>query len=297
MPIVAVSRRHSSWSLRPKHQRCFLVVCAMVLSVFSLCTQNLVLERDGRFSKIPRAEPLPKKGKKHNSRIVTHPPYNGTLQRVFQPYAQPELPCVESGIHDYQFGIDGKYGKVDTVGMFFAKLHKCSSSTLAGIAAQIARNTAARRRKAGIPDTPKSCLLKANHGHYSNVMMRDKKRSMLWTFIREPASRQVSRYFHFHVSRLGADPTNDTLFQANVMRSNLMVDYLTGNILRKQNMTVEEKVGYVMNAYDFIGLVERYHESLILLKMILTWNCETSCTRQQRVVVAMMMGSSTIRVR
>jgi hypothetical protein len=155
--------------------------------------------------------------------------------------------------------------------MFYAKLSKCSSSTLAGIAVQIARNEAARRKKVGIPDTPEECLVKADHGSYRQVLNRDKKRSMLWTFFREPASRQVSDYFHFHVSRRGNDPSDDALFRNESMKALRVVNYMTGNVFytpAMRNFTAEQKVEHILNAYDFIGLVDRYHESLILLKMI-----------------------------
>lgn len=242
----------------------------MIAIIFFVYAQYILLVHDETIYVIPRTQPA-KKTKKPKAGIVTHPKYNGPLQRIFQRYPQLELPCVERGVSNYEFGQDGKHGKVDAVGMFFTKIPKCSSSTLAGIAVQIARNTAARRKKAGIPNTPKECLVKANHGLYDKLMLRDKNRSMLWTFLREPAKRQVSAYFHFQVSRLGYDAKNDTAFRYQILRTYSAAHYMTGYVMRAKpwkKRTLEEKVGYVMDAYDFIGLVERYHESLILLKMI-----------------------------
>lgn len=199
---------------------------------------------------------LPQK-KKQKTPLVTHPPYNGTLQRIFPTYPRA-LPCLEPGVSSYLFGFDRKHGGFDRAGMFYTKLSKCSSSTLAGIAVQIARNEAARRKKTGVPETPEECLVKADHGIYRHVLKRDKKRSMLWTFIREPASRQVSDYFHFHVSRRGNDPSDDALFRNESMKALKLVNYMTGNVFyspEKTNSTAEEKVEHILNAYDFSGLL------------------------------------------
>eukprot|EP00544_Gedaniella_sp_CCMP2646_P007655 CAMPEP_0202505642 /NCGR_PEP_ID=MMETSP1361-20130828/47731_1 /ASSEMBLY_ACC=CAM_ASM_000849 /TAXON_ID=210615 /ORGANISM="Staurosira complex sp., Strain CCMP2646" /LENGTH=74 /DNA_ID=CAMNT_0049139415 /DNA_START=68 /DNA_END=288 /DNA_ORIENTATION=+ len=73
---------------------------------------------------------------------------------------------------DYRY----RYSPNNIEGMFYTKLSKCSSSTLAGIAVQIARNEAKRRR------VEKECLVRADHGIYRYVVTRpDKTRSILWT--------------------------------------------------------------------------------------------------------------------
>jgi hypothetical protein len=198
--------------------------------------------------------------------------------------------------------------------MFYAKLMKCSSSTLAGIAVQIARNTAKRLRAHNATNiTTPHCLVKADHGSLTfTVKNRDKHKSILWTFIREPSARFVSEFYHFQVSRGGVRPTNDNI-KTYALKSNSMTELMTGSLFTSFNscdtpeeklitrmddmnsyartmlnitqyMTVSEmkffstcapvehQVAYVMNEYDFIGLVERYHESLILLKMIFSLN-------------------------
>jgi hypothetical protein len=194
--------------------------------------------------------------------LVEHQPYNGTLVKAFQVYPR-ELPC---------------FNETNVVrnsqGMFYTKLSKCSSSTLAGIAVQIARNEAARRRRtAADPDMiPKQCLVQADHGQYYPLMSRDKANSILWTFIREPASRQVSDFFHFHVSRRKVNPTDTKVFQQESLKALKISKYMTGSYFSRSparsNMTSEEKVDFIMNSYDFIGVVERYHESLVVLKML-----------------------------
>jgi hypothetical protein len=202
----------------------------------------------------------PKDCQKRKGALVHHPQYNGSQARPFQIYPY-SLPCL-NGTMDYRY----RYSPNNIEGMFYTKLSKCSSSTLAGIAVQIARNEAKRRR------VEKECLVRADHGSYRYVVTRpDKTRSILWTFIREPASRQVSDFFHFHVSRRGVTPHNDALVKQYSLEALSITNYMTGNRFRRDEQhvnTSEAKVEYILNAYDFIGLVERYHESLVLLKLI-----------------------------
>jgi len=191
--------------------------------------------------------------------LVHHEPYNGPLARPFLKYPHP-LPC-SNGTINYYYGYDPS-----KQGMYYTKLSKCSSSTLAGIAVQIARNEAKRQHK-----RHSECMVRADHGIYRFVVQRpDKSKSMLWTFVREPARRQVSDFFHFFVSRRGYNPHNDTTFQEESLKALKIVDYMTGGMFydQKDYQSSADKVEFIMNAYDFIGLVDRYHESLVLLKLI-----------------------------
>lgn len=198
-----------------------------------------------------------------------------SLARAFTKYPRP-LPCLaptNKTLHSYRKYTYGFENKRDTIGMFYTKLSKCSSSTLAGIAVKIARNEAKRRRRQSGENIPDECLVKADHGSYRNVVsQRDKQRSLLWTFIRHPVRRQVSDFFHFHVSRRGVDPNNITAFQEESSKALRIVDYMTGSYFhvykRNQNFTSSQKVDFILHAYDFIGTVDRYHESLVLLKII-----------------------------
>jgi hypothetical protein len=204
---------------------------------------------------------------KRKKPLVVHPTYEGPLQRVFPIYPH-KLPCLPKA-HNYGYGFEKGIGW-DKKGMFYTKLSKCSSSTLAGIAVQIARNEAVRQNRTG-DKAPQECRVKADHGNYFSIMHRDKAQSILWTFVREPASRQVSDFFHFHVSRRGEAATDSNL-QTAARKALNVANYMTGgHFMRpggKHLKTTEEKVGFIVDTYDFIGVVERFHESLIVLKMI-----------------------------
>jgi len=54
------------------------------------------------------------------------------------------------------------------------------------------------------------------------------------------------------------------------LKSLNMSRYMTGGTFHTKSEydTPEKKVAFIQNNYDFIGLVDRYHESLILLKLV-----------------------------
>jgi hypothetical protein len=81
----------------------------------------------------------------------------------------------------------------------------------------------------------------------------------------------VSDYFHFHVSREGADPNDVQAAKvAALLPNGLQIHKYIMPQSSSNNTTSANTscVAAIMEAFDFIGLVERFHESLILLKLI-----------------------------
>ena len=155
-------------------------------------------------------------------------------------------------------------------GLLFVKEMKTGSSTMAGVTIRIARNVARRLYKRKY----RLCKLRFDHTSafkqdYGN---RNKKKSFLFTIIREPTSRAVSQFFHFHVSREKVEPT-DANFKHHLLKYPYLHHYYLRDLSVKHfdpyvNDTVSS-INDILTEYDFIGITERLDESLVALQMIL----------------------------
>jgi len=153
-------------------------------------------------------------------------------------------------------------------GFLFVKEMKTGSSTVTGITLRIAQRIAKRTGKKF-----KICKCRFDHSMAGDLKYykRDRKKSFLWTVIREPNKRATSQFFHFEVSREKAEPSDRNfqkylshpLFSDYYLRSLVTGGYdpLNGNPIPAANRVIKD--------YDFIGITERMDESLVVLAMIL----------------------------
>jgi hypothetical protein len=180
-------------------------------------------------------------------------------------------------------------------------LPKAASSTTAGIVLRISHNVASRNKAAPCPTfyrhTTKINETRAKLGE------RDRARSFLFSTVRDPAKRAISRAF-FSLSRKGIY-TNKGLFSKCTKCTDDMVlhrlnssnhqdgavspgqggfalAYLGMNLPDvysvwdpeqpgkiKNPATVHETVRSIMDDYDFFLMVERYDESLVAMQLML----------------------------
>lgn len=191
------------------------------------------------------------------------------------------------------------YGTNSSTGILFVKNHKAASSTGAGITLQIARNVARRkfrdslifRQTVGRPNTNMSSLpspeafwmcpnqfrhaysARGDHAH------RDHDASFLWTTVRHPASKALSSFFFFSVSRSGRPATSQGIIAALGKHKNRQVDLLAvserpfANVSNTTESTRSEILqwmsDYLVKQYNFMAVVERLDESLVVLKHLL----------------------------
>ena len=110
--------------------------------------------------------------------------------------------------------------------------------------------------------------------------------NLIWTFLRLPQERAISSFYHFEVSRKGKLPTNMKLHQYLQTQKNYEFKYIAdhpdpdelintltrsenpNDIRHQQQQVVAMVQDYVLNPYDFIGLVERMDESLAVMKLL-----------------------------
>ena len=115
------------------------------------------------------------------------------------------------------------------------------------------------------------CFARYNHGWASTddrqYLFRKPHRSFLWSIVRHPASRVLSEYFFYQVSRRGKNATEGTILRY-IQHRRFKTHYI--NYLRlKELKTSHEEVDHLIQNYDFLAVSERMDESLVVLSLIL----------------------------
>src|SRR6185436_14078849 len=87
---------------------------------------------------------------------------------------------------------------MEPIGFIFIKSKKCGSTTGSSITVRMAQSIA---RKRGHKSEMCQCWTDHKPAYNLQVKQRNKYDSLLWSVIRNPISRVVSEFFHFHVSR------------------------------------------------------------------------------------------------
>lgn len=179
-------------------------------------------------------------------------------------------------------------------GMIYIKTYKASSSTCEGIAWSIAHHVGQRQRQRALPlssanaSMPFVCRAYTRHEFADNRMhaRRHPTRSLLWTFVRNPAARDLSHIYHFEVGRKQrTDMTSwhiKKLIQTKIKgrQTRYLVPAKTSRAplwpvheLRKNRTELIEYMNSsIFDNYDFIGLTERMTESLAV--MVLLWDLQ-----------------------
>ena len=161
--------------------------------------------------------------------------------------------------------------------ILYIKVHKCASSTSGGVA----RRIAARHHLSGVDSRTSSSravkrpepAVAANHGELSRKWKAMKKlqmRSFLWTMIRLPVSRCMSFYYFQSRDRKSKASRRTMPGKVQYLRqycNNYVFNYLTS----KDSDTPQSLVGGArgVGVYGFIGLAERYDESMVMLSFLL----------------------------
>jgi hypothetical protein len=179
-----------------------------------------------------------------------------------------------------------------TEGLFYVKGAEISSALLSGITAQIARNMGRRRQQQehgnGAADpiandvhknaTTNVCTARLASQRARRYYDRTPNKSFLWSVVREPVDRLVSKYYHYgHVEAVKTRRRRSTLskFQTYLFNSESQ-DYgyyfKSLAVYRKLDPYTKEHERHtqeLLESYDFLGVSERMDESLAVLKIIL----------------------------
>jgi hypothetical protein len=165
------------------------------------------------------------------------------------------------------------------------------STTLAGITAWIARNMGKRklpkllggavnttnnnRNNSTTTASSSSCTARLVPMKARRLRERIAEKSFLWSVVREPVQRVVSKFFHFAVSGEGVEPTVKKLQTFVWDMENADYAYYFKSLSLRQSLNAyrddlhETYVQEILQGYDFLGVSERMDESLAVLQLLL----------------------------
>jgi len=215
-------------------------------------------------------------------------------------------------------------------GILFQRPTKVGSTTMTNIVLRLVHNradvevqklknstnTTSNREINQLWKNPSHCKHRAMHGPSINLEypIRNRKKSFLFSLVREPAKRAISEFFHFVVTAGQKEPT-DKNFVSHVIRqgaNNFVIRHLTYTNIhprmsaeyeiflksfteQNQNQThapfltrpwveatkpAKPAVNYteivqdILEDYDFIAVTERMDESLVAMKLLLGLSVE-----------------------
>eukprot|EP00927_Polykrikos_kofoidii_P073393 TRINITY_DN69439_c0_g1_i1.p1 TRINITY_DN69439_c0_g1~~TRINITY_DN69439_c0_g1_i1.p1 ORF type:complete len:366 (+),score=27.55 TRINITY_DN69439_c0_g1_i1:140-1099(+) len=150
-------------------------------------------------------------------------------------------------------------------GLAFIKVDKVGGSTWGGVMRRIGYRHGLHHTKDGprwidLEEEPQASVW-ANHGtrRQMNKRVSELMPNAIWvTLLREPVARVMSEFYHFEVSRKNVKPT----IQAKVAHlQKTSSDFQFSYISKEHHHTPED----VFSSYNFIGVTERFDESLVLL--------------------------------
>ncbi|GKY97400.1 hypothetical protein MPSEU_000698500 [Mayamaea pseudoterrestris] len=156
--------------------------------------------------------------------------------------------------------------KPTKTGILFVKPPKTGSTTAASVTLRIASKVAARHKDMTI------CKNRVQHSqaYKMGYDRRDFRNSILWTIVREPTSRVVSQYFHFHVSRRNKPPTDKVFIDFVKKRIGLLTSFQLNYLaFQKEYNNPAQMIEQIFQQYNLVGVMERFDESVVVLQMLL----------------------------
>lgn len=195
------------------------------------------------------------------------------------------------------------YNRATPAGLILVKVHKAASSTLAGVNLRISHHMGRRLPlQTGNKKSTMLCPSRQIHDDSRKYRNRDPEISFMYSSIRDPAQRAMSWIF-YTMSNQGVAMTDTAILRRLNNRQHFVkgglspksrflneagaqVGYMhTGEHLpeplwdpkddpnKVQNLQLARKrVDEVMQQYDFLVVVERMQESLVVLQLLLGLN-------------------------
>ena len=201
------------------------------------------------------------------------------LSRTFSPWSYDTFSWC---------GKPEEYDKKTPAGLLFVKLQKAASSTIAGVTLRIARNV-------GMMKNGNSCASVVKHTKANAYHNRDRKRSFMFSSVRDPTQRALSYIFYISSNRgLNTDDANvirmlkhknqapawtnekvkwDSGYQVGYLHTGPHPDHVLWNSTRPDRVTdlpiMQSRIHDILEQYDFLLVVDRLDESLVALQLLL----------------------------
>lgn len=148
---------------------------------------------------------------------------------------------------------------VSVPSLVFVKMHKVGGSTVGGVVRRLGEQfgLSGTRDRKWISSQPG---VWANHATYSSLRKKISKlrHSFVIGWVRNPVERCLSAFYHFKVSRKGIEPTDEAI----IRHARECKDEASRYLGTKRDKSAEQVAAH----YDFIGMTERFEDSMLLLR-------------------------------
>ena len=167
------------------------------------------------------------------------------------PIQDDSLPCEE-------------YNRRNPEGVYYVKIPKTDTYYWSSIAYRTALKQ------------DKNCFVQAEHAdaYELNLRNRNTRKSFAFTFIRDPKEYILKTYFYFKVTKNGEKPTAKSIVEYSREYGNKQSEFMMceANKRSYENKGIQganNLAKAIVSEYDFVGLVEKPDESLVLLGLLL----------------------------
>ena len=122
----------------------------------------------------------------------------------------------------------------------------------------------------------RECFVSTEHDDAYSLGLRDRNdlKSFVFTFVRHPKDYILKSYFYFKVTKNRERPTAEGVAEYSEdfgnKQSSMMMSLASENAYRRKGLKRPSAISVAIVAeYDFIGLVEKPDESLVLMQLLL----------------------------
>ena len=122
----------------------------------------------------------------------------------------------------------------------------------------------------------RECFVSAEHDDAYSLGLRDRNdlKSFVFTFVRNPKDYILKSYFYFKVTKNRERPTAEGIAEYSEdfgnKQSSMMMSLASENAYRRKGLKRPSSISKAIVAeYDFIGLVDKPDESLVLMQLLL----------------------------
>lgn len=166
-------------------------------------------------------------------------------------------------------------------GILYVKEVEASSTIFSSVTAQIARNMGRREQQKQVANPKNStanvCTTRLTSQRAMRYRGRVPQKSFLWSVVREPVARLVSKYYHFGDFETKSRVYTTQLFKFQNFIFNLEAQdygYYFRSLAVDRRMIPGNKEHEIdtrelLESYNFLGVSERMDETLAVLKIIL----------------------------
>ena len=122
----------------------------------------------------------------------------------------------------------------------------------------------------------RECFVSAEHDDAYSLGLRDRNdlKSFVFTFVRNPKDYILKSYFYFKVTKNRERPTAEGIAEYSEdfgnKQSKMMMSLASENAYRRKGLKRPSSISKaIVSEYDFIGLVDKPDESLVLMQLLL----------------------------